>query len=277
MQPQSFWGGRSFGGAGKPLQGRPEAAYSPGMSGLLGRITIFFGAWSCFAGWGMAPSYVEAKSADVSGPRLEILSTVQDFGEVRAGDEIRHRFPVKNTGDRPLVLAQGRTSCACSVRVDSQGVVAAGESGWIEVVLDTLRTRGEGSRTVEFSTNDPRWPDLVLALRGRVVPDVIADPEKLFFGRVPAGVARERSISLETAPGVSIRKVRRGSPRFRMRYERLLPPRSGIRLYVELKPQTDLGPFDDALIVTTEGGRSDTHLVPVLGVIEPAGSGLSAD
>lgn len=205
-----------------------------------------------------------------AGPRLETDATVHDFGEVRVGDEVRHVFRLANLGDEPLIVSRGRASCACSAAIASQGVLPPGTSGWIEVFLDSASSPGSGARTVEFSTNDESRPRFELTLSGRVVRDVTPRPEKLFFGRVPAGVGRTRTLVLEAAPGVSIKKVRRGSRRLKMKYERLPAPRSGIALHVELKPQTALGPFEDELIITLAGGREETQVVQVLGVIEPA-------
>jgi len=204
-----------------------------------------------------------------AAPRAALASVVHDFGEVPLGVEVRHAFPVTNRGRQPLTLQPARTECACKATVSPGGTLAAGEAGWVEVAFDTMgATGGERVRTVTIDTNDPQTPELVLALRGRVVADVTVSPEKVFFGHVPRGVRREITVDVETAAGVTVEKVRKESPRFDLRVVRLAAPRAGIRIHVILRPQHHRGPFDDLIVVTTDSARQPSVDLPVLALVE---------
>ncbi len=201
-------------------------------------------------------------------PRIEVERAVFDFGAVPLGREVRHVFEVENRGRKPLTLVPGRSECACTSTVSPGGTIAAGDSGWVEVAFDTSREAGPRVRTVTVETNDPQTPELVLTVRGTVVADVTIVPDRIFFGRVPIGVSRERTIEIETEPGVRLLKVKKDSRRFDVRVVGAPAPESGVRLHVVLHPSRRRGPFDDEVIVTTTSDRQPRVVVPVLGFIE---------
>lgn len=201
-------------------------------------------------------------------PRAVVEQAVFDFGDVEIGREVRHRFSVENRGRKPLTLEPLRSECACATTVQPGGTIAAGDTGWVEVAFDTSGAGGERLRTVALETNDPDAPELVLALRGRVLADVRLKPDHVFFGRVPLGVSRSRIVNIDTEPGVVISKVGKESSRFELRVERKAPPGSGIRLHVDLRPQRTRGPFDDIVVVTTTSERQPTIDLQVLGFVE---------
>ncbi len=193
---------------------------------------------------------------------------MHDFGRVEIGNEVRHVFAVSNSGDRPLTVVAGRTDCACGITVGGSGTLAAGEAGWVEVAFDTRRSPGERRERFLVETNDPARPRVAFTLRGVVEADVLVRPAKAFLGRVPRGRAHEVFVDVETAAGVVIDRVRKKSPRFDIRVDRLTPPRIGIRLYVTLKPQERPGPFDDRVEVWTSSAAQPRVVVPVLASIE---------
>lgn len=223
-------------------------------------LALGFGSLGCVVGVTPSPTS--------SGPRVFAEAPLHDFGEVPIGTVVRHVFPVQNRGGRPLTLRPVRAACACAVDVSAGGTLAAGQSGWVEVAFDTAGAGGRRVRTVAIETNDPETRELVLTLQGTVVADVVVTPEKVFFGRVPRGASRERTVEVETAPGVSVRRVVKASRRLAVRSVRLAGPRRGIRLHVTLRPQTRPGTFDDSIVVTTTSRRQSEIRIPVLGLVE---------
>lgn len=203
-----------------------------------------------------------------AGPRVFVGGPVHDFGTVAIGDEVRHVFPVENRGRQPLVLEPGQMECGCSAVVSAGGTLGAGETGWIEVAFDTTGAPGERVRTVTLQTNDVDSAELVLTLRGTVEAEVRAEPDRVFFGRVPQGASREIMVEIETAPDVSVRKVLQSSRRIDVRFSRMKPPRSGIRLEVKLLPQRQRGSFDDEIRVTTTSELQPEISIPVFGFVE---------
>lgn len=73
-----------------------------------------------------------------------------DAGEVVKGEFITAKFKVTNTGDYPLVIADVKASCTCTVAQKPEEPIAPGESGVIIAQVDTDKT---GVGTVIKSLN----------------------------------------------------------------------------------------------------------------------------
>jgi hypothetical protein len=63
-------------------------------------------------------------SQTTDGPEVAIASTRRDFGDVFAGEELEQNFPVRNTGTKPLELAQ-KSTLGLNSKTSSYPVTAA--------------------------------------------------------------------------------------------------------------------------------------------------------
>lgn len=77
-----------------------------------------------------------------------------DAGEVVKGEFITARFTVKNTGDYPLVIADVKGSCTCTVAKKPEEPISPGKTAEIIAQVDTDKT-GLGSvvKTVNIVAN----------------------------------------------------------------------------------------------------------------------------
>lgn len=69
-----------------------------------------------------------------------------DAGKVIKGEKITAKFTVKNTGSYPLVIADVKVACSCTLASKPEEPIAPGESAVIEAVVDTEKT-GSGALT----------------------------------------------------------------------------------------------------------------------------------
>lgn len=65
------------------------------------------------------------------------INEIFDAGDVVKGEMITAEFTVKNTGDYPLVIAEAKGSCSCTVAEYPENPLAPGESGIISAHVDT--------------------------------------------------------------------------------------------------------------------------------------------
>ncbi len=99
---------------------------------------------------------------------MEIISEY-DAGEVVKGEFITAKFNVTNTGDYPLVIANVKASCTCTVAKKPEEPIAPGESAEIIAQVDTDKT-GTGAvvKTVTVLANtDP--PTAVVRIKATVL------------------------------------------------------------------------------------------------------------
>jgi hypothetical protein len=105
-------------------------------------------------------------------PKVELKETVFDFGTFHVGEEKRHVFHIKNVGEAPLVLMSGPPSCMTTVEPFHREL-QIGESVDYEIKW-TAHERAVNFAIVRgLFTNDPRWPQLMMKVYGKVV-----EPEK---------------------------------------------------------------------------------------------------
>jgi hypothetical protein len=103
-------------------------------------------------------------------PTIDFDTRVHDFGLVTEGDPLKHVFQVINRGTAPLVLSEVRTSCGCTAALLGVTTLPPGGSGPLDVSMDTHGARGQGTRRITVSSNDPRQPTAALEIKYDVQP-----------------------------------------------------------------------------------------------------------
>ena len=77
-----------------------------------------------------------------------------DAGKVLLGEEIEANFTVKNDGDYPLVIAEVKGSCSCTVAEKPEEPIAPGETAVIKATVKTENASvGKLSKEVRIIAN----------------------------------------------------------------------------------------------------------------------------
>jgi LEA14-like dessication related protein len=89
------------------------------------------------------------------GQKTEIeVNPVFDAGKVLHGEEIVATFNVKNTGSYPLVIAEVKGSCSCTVAEKPEEPIQPGKSGKIKATVKTdSGSLGKISKEVRIIAN----------------------------------------------------------------------------------------------------------------------------
>ena len=119
-----------------------------------------------------------------------------DFGVMPPGTQGNHTFVVKNSGDEPLSLELGATTCKCTLGDLDQNELAPGESTTVKLEWTVASDKSEFTQSAELRTNDPLRPAIKLTVQGLVISDLEFDPKKVSFGSVTAGESFEFSTNL---------------------------------------------------------------------------------
>jgi hypothetical protein len=136
---------------------------------------VLAGALAVPAGsWGQG---AKARPGDAGPrPRIEILVTDHDFGQMFHQETYVHAFTVHNRGDADLVIEDVKPSCGCtSTRFDR--VIPPGGEGKVELAVEGSKVHGEFNKSAAVESNDPDRPHMTLMLHGRAVPYVNVVPE----------------------------------------------------------------------------------------------------
>lgn len=75
------------------------------------------------------------------------------FGEVDEGEVVRHDFEFTNTGSKPLLITNARSTCGCTVPDYPEAPIAPGDKGVITVAFDTKNKYGRQRKPVTITAN----------------------------------------------------------------------------------------------------------------------------
>jgi hypothetical protein len=105
-----------------------------------------------------------------AGPTTEIAfeETEFDFGSIVEGEKVSHTYKFKNTGKDPLIIADARGTCGCTVPAWPREPIAPGESASITVEFDSKNKRGPKNQKVTITANT-NPPQTFIYLKGDVL------------------------------------------------------------------------------------------------------------
>lgn len=146
-----------------------------------------------------------ALSGQDKTPSMVFDNPVKDFGKVMQGETIKHVFSFSNKGSSTLQLLSVEPSCGCQAASLSAKQIQAGQSGQIEVTVDTAGLTGAIEKSVNILTNDPRRSSVSLSIRADVQPEIIVSSPSIFFENVPKGVEVTKEVIITVAAERSIK------------------------------------------------------------------------
>lgn len=143
------------------------------------------------------PAATPAPTAPSGGKgKLELSSTVWDFGDVWQGDAVQGELIVKNTGEGPLMI-DVRSSCGCTVATKPKSPLGPGESDKLVISYNTQKRKGPANQTVTLTTDDPAQPSVPITVKGTVRELVIMEPaEGVSFGRLLETSVEKRTVKI---------------------------------------------------------------------------------
>jgi len=91
---------------------------------------------------------------------VQWIDSIVNFGSINKGEKIDIRFRCKNTGTKPLILANVRPGCGCTVADYTKEPILPGAEGLITASFDSNKTgaTGEVDKTIIVSSNTPVNP-----------------------------------------------------------------------------------------------------------------------
>lgn len=115
------------------------------------------------------PVTASGKMDTVNVAKMVFEDRRYDFGRVTEGDVVVHVFKFRNTGKVPLVIADARSTCGCTVPKWPEAPVEPGEAGEILVRFDTKGKQNKQYKPVTITANTYPMETEVM-VRGNVIP-----------------------------------------------------------------------------------------------------------
>jgi hypothetical protein len=106
--------------------------------------------------------------------KLEIDSTVFNFGWTPGNSTIQHSFWLKATGSEDISISEIKTGCSCAMMPLESNEIAAGDSVLASFVWDTRRSHGPLFRYPRIYSNAASSP-----LKMDITAHIMIDPDSL--------------------------------------------------------------------------------------------------
>ena len=116
----------------------------------------------------LQPSSTKAVKKKALAPQMSFDEPTFDFGEIKEGDIVEHRFTFTNTGKSDLSIKDANVSCGCTFPSLPFLPIAAGDKGFIDVRFNSVNKSGAQRATVTINSNAANDP-VELVLSGRVL------------------------------------------------------------------------------------------------------------
>jgi len=248
------------------------------VTGLIGVGAL--GAWGSRALAGRG-----APVDEPSGPRVVVDAEEHDFGGIDVGVTGRHAFVFANTGDEPLVLRRGRSTCgcctcACAVGLP-EGPIAPGGSGEVTLRWTSKLYVGPFRQTATILTNDRKRPEVTLHVTGRFKGPVGVVPSMLRLSRVAEGRPATVDVRVYNYLDEPLEIVGYGcadpatAEHFQVAWEPIAADearketgaRGGYRLRITIGPGMPRGAFQQRIVLRTNVASVGAVELPVEGVV----------
>ncbi len=122
------------------------------------------------------PAFIQAQA----GPVISFDSETHDYGKVKYGDTVTHKFIVTNTGDQTLTISKLGSSCGCTRAVKGASTIPPNGKTEIVASFNTTGFRaGKKQKRVFVHSNDPKRPMVTLTITADIVKDLSLDRPSL--------------------------------------------------------------------------------------------------
>jgi hypothetical protein len=98
-------------------------------------------------------------------------STSQDLGKIKEGSIVEISWKFKNTGDKPLIIAEARGTCGCTIADKPKEPVAPGQEGVIKARFNSQGQGPEAHKTVSVEANTKGQTQHYLTFTAQITKD----------------------------------------------------------------------------------------------------------
>lgn len=143
------------------------------------------------------PALAQNDSTPAGTPKMIIVKTTYDFGEIFQGEKAAYKFQIKNGGDGLLKLQDIQSTCGCTVANPEKSIIEPGEKVSLEVAFNSSGRSGKQKKRITISTNDPNNSKAYLTIQGTIITELTFSPSRLNYKDVSPGDQSETLITVK--------------------------------------------------------------------------------
>jgi len=124
--------------------------------------------WAELGPYALAPTQLTANQNTPQGRAEVVGNETYNFGYMEQDARGSHTFEIRNTGNAPLKLAKGTTTCKCTLSNIDHNTVQPGESARIELEWTAAGVDPLFRHSATIQTSDPQRQYIQLSIEGKV-------------------------------------------------------------------------------------------------------------
>lgn len=86
-------------------------------------------------------------------PKIQLVETLYNFGEITEGGLVKHNYKFKNTGKTPLIITDVQTTCGCTVPSWNKNPIQPNEVDEISVEFNSEGKEGKMDKPITIIAN----------------------------------------------------------------------------------------------------------------------------
>lgn len=125
-------------------------------------ILVLFGGTIMLAGCNQSPKQETTKNSvpdPNASPMFKFEETLVDFGKIKEGDVVEHKFKFINVGNTPLTITNVQAQCGCTIPIWPKQPIAPGKEDIILVKFDSKGKSGAQQKQITIMSNSNNGQD----------------------------------------------------------------------------------------------------------------------
>ncbi len=188
---------------------------------------------------------------------------------IHSGERAIYRFHYKNDSTIPIKILSAHGDCHCTAVQQDNPVIPPGESGVLEITVDTFGLPfGLNRKMVSVQFSDMKDP-VNLALQINAVPNFTISPPAVDFGVMLMGTPAEKKVRIVNNSGriVKILSVLKAEPQLSVQPDKAeIGPGDALTVTLRCTP-AEAGEIRDSPMLRTDLAAEPLINIPVRGVI----------
>lgn len=244
---------------------------------------------------GAAVAYVEVKSdpdaldkysglidpgavtdADKKAPHIQVDEPHFNFGSMQRGTTKSHEFIIRNTGNSPLKVRSGGTTCKCTLSEVAEESIPPGGSTTVKLEWTAKSDSGPFRQTATILTNEPS--QLELSVDGQILPISGIEPPEFNFDKLSVDEIKSVQVYVMAMlqDDLTVKDPVFADPSVRDKFDVKIEPvdraalpnkqaKRGVRITVTTKPGLPVGRFNSWLSLRTNLPEAEKVDIPLVG------------
>jgi hypothetical protein len=237
------------------------------------RFVLFSIAWSC-----LSIGMESACLAQSDWLTRVFPERAYDFGTVARGSQVRHAFPIVNSTNQDIRIADWRAKCGCTdVKVGAR-VIPPGTQTTVEATINTTNFQGYKPSGLTLILDRPVFVEVELNLTCFIRADIVMSPGQADFGTLRRSATKLPTTSLTLTyaggrPDWDIVQMKTRTDKIKAvakEVSRTVDGQIHWQITTTLQPSAPNGYFKDQITLITNDSPAQTIPISVVANVQSA-------